>query len=169
MQEQSASRKERKKTVYDDCRNGDASRVLTYIENGGCLTEQDEHGMTMLHHAAFAGNSQIVQALLDAIPMQSVKVDAVDREGWTPLHCSASVGHVEATRILLTHGANVNAHDACRRTPLHLAALNNHTDMAEVLVRHGALRTSKNVAGMTPMESAAAAGHTELSQMLAPA
>ena len=42
--------------------------------------------------------------------------------GFTPLHVCAKFNGVEATKVLIKHGANINARDCKQKTPLHVAA-----------------------------------------------
>ena len=57
----------------------------------------------------------------------------------TPLHNAAAASSVEAARLLLAHGADVNARDSAGRTPLIIAASNMGTDeMIQLLVESGA-------------------------------
>lgn len=45
--------------------------------------------------------------------------DAVDEDGYTPLHRAAYSNNVDIAKILLQHGANVNARTEFEWTPLH--------------------------------------------------
>jgi ankyrin repeat protein len=79
-------------------------------------------------------------------------------------------GHIEAARLLLARGAQVN------RIPggfdfagsgLHYAALNGHREMTEFLLQHGADPDIKDEkVGSTPAGWAAHAGHPELHDYL---
>lgn len=52
---------------------------------------------------------------------QGGAVDALDREGRTPLFYAAMAGELEIIAELIRHGANVNAQDKRLETPLHFA------------------------------------------------
>lgn len=154
-------RRKRTETIYDACRNGNNARVLEYIEKGGCLSDFDDNHMTMLHHSAFAGSMELVEAILGAgssAPPQHVELDSADKDGWTALHYAADQGHTTVVSRLLDEGASVNSRDANKRTPLHLTALAGHADVCKVLLANGASKSAKNIAGMTPAECAKAAG-----------
>ena len=63
----------------------------------------------------------------------------------TPLHVASSGGHIEIVKLLLKHGALVNAVDTkYANTSLHLASWNNHLEVVKLLVTHGAMLVMKN-------------------------
>lgn len=63
----------------------------------------------------------------------------------TPLHLSASLGHLSIIDYLVNHGANVNVKDKKHLTPLHLSAHNGHYRIIEYLINHGADVNSKDI------------------------
>jgi ankyrin repeat protein len=70
-------------------------------------------------------------------------VDAVDRDGATPLHLAAASGNVRLMRRLLAAGARVDApsgHDPyyCGGMPHHLAASHGHREALALLLESGA-------------------------------
>ena len=93
--------------------------------------------------AARGGHRDIVAYLHAA----GARVDSVDDEGMTPLHCAAWHGHLEATRYLVEHGAPLEAKNvyggavlgmvlwAIRNQPKSGAA---NADVIEYLVEAGA-------------------------------
>ncbi|CAB4029582.1 serine threonine- phosphatase 6 regulatory ankyrin repeat subunit B-like, partial, partial [Paramuricea clavata] len=64
----------------------------------------------------------ILQLLLN----HGASVNAVNEEGYTPLHGAASRGHDGILQLLLNHGASVNAVNEEGYTPLHDAASRGH-------------------------------------------
>src|ERR1019366_8686139 len=96
------------------------------------------------------------------------------REGITPLMEAAIAGQVKATRILLDHGALVDAQDSLGNTALmHAAFVNGDTlalatgpKVAKVLVDRGASTAMSNKKGTTPLLSASASGQLEIARLL---
>ena len=85
----------------------------------------------------------IMQILLD----HGSNPNALDKDNSTPLHfASHSVwrgyrnGTVEGTRLLLNHGAIIDAEDNKGRTPLQLAIEHGRDDIVACLKEHGATR-----------------------------
>ena len=81
-------------------------------------------------------------------------VDGLDEQGRTPLMHAASVGTLEAVRMLIERGANVNVADRAGVTPLMFAA----RDLAKVrlLLEKGADPAAKSRIGQTALLVAAA-------------
>ncbi len=80
--------------------------------------------MTSLHFAAWAGNVRVLPTLIRA---KSFHPDEPDADGWTPLHFAAMAGHPEAVRLLLAHGARVNARTKYGSPPVMLAGASPFT------------------------------------------
>ncbi|KAG7246373.1 hypothetical protein CRUP_030910, partial [Coryphaenoides rupestris] len=55
-----------------------------------------------------------------------------------PLHNACSYGHYEVTKLLVKHGACVNAMDLWQFTPLHEAASKNRVEVCSLLLSYGA-------------------------------
>jgi ankyrin repeat protein len=65
----------------------------------------------------------------------------IERRGvseWTALHNAVESGSLEALKLLLSHGADVNALTEESWTPLHAAAWNGRTEITKLLLSHGA-------------------------------
>eukprot|EP00672_Neobodo_designis_P024325 CAMPEP_0174828074 /NCGR_PEP_ID=MMETSP1114-20130205/1121_1 /TAXON_ID=312471 /ORGANISM="Neobodo designis, Strain CCAP 1951/1" /LENGTH=182 /DNA_ID=CAMNT_0016061777 /DNA_START=49 /DNA_END=593 /DNA_ORIENTATION=+ len=150
-------------TIFDACRKGDVERAMRYLspEDRGSVTEPDRNNMTLLHHAAFGGNTTIVQALLEC---PGIPIDAVDALGWTPLLYAASNGNAEAAQLILDAGANTSAKDEMKRSSLHLAVTSTSASPEQkaatvrALLDGGVNPRLKNVAGMTARQTAEAVG-----------
>ena len=76
-------------------------------------------------------------------------VTVKDRLDTTPLHYAALYGNVESVRILLEHGADVNARNKSEATALIYAAYN--FDKTRLLVEKGADVNAHSTSGMTPL------------------
>ena len=83
-----------------------------------------------------------------------LQVEVTDSMGSTPLHRAASKGHLQATNLLVSKGADVNAIDGEGNTPLHLACECEAREVYTRLVEAGARKDIKNKAGKTPLETA---------------
>lgn len=92
--------------------------------------------------------------IAEMLAAQPALLGARDSDESTPLHCAAWKGHVEAVRLLLEAGADVNAHNKnghWGRTPLHAAAHGNQAAIAELLIQHGADIDALDMGGKKPL------------------
>ena len=67
------------------------------------------------------------------------------------LHLAVEVNSVNAARLLISKGANVNAKDGSGDTPLHFAAKQNRFGIAKLLIDNGAIIEARGVGGATPL------------------
>ena len=132
------------------------------FHNGAHVDAHGGHEITSLHSAAWNGDLEMVQVLLD------YKVDANTRgfEGRTPLH-GISDGFLlmctphtrfwpDVARLLLEHGADVNARTNNGSTPLHVARVGpaNVVGVIRVLLEHGANIDAEDEEGRAPLHVA---------------
>ena len=89
-----------------------------------------DFGGTAIHYAADVGDYQIVDMLIDA---NAKAVNGKEKTGRTPLHWAADHGHFDVVRLLLRHGADINAVTNDGETAFHLAAGGGHLDVINYL------------------------------------
>lgn len=116
-----------------------------------------------IHDVAACGEIGKVNALLAENPGLASKVDS---DGNTPLHGAARNDHKDVVKVLLAHGAEVNAKDNEGATPLHLAAGRGNKDVAELLLANKAEVNAKRRGDATPLHNAASGGHKDVMRLL---
>ncbi|KAL9614683.1 MAG: hypothetical protein Q9204_008818 [Flavoplaca sp. TL-2023a] len=111
------------------------------------------------------GNPDIVQLLVDhqgdVNMTTSPRGDVAERKfngQRTPLHWACAGGHESCVRLLIKHGADVNAKNYTDRTPLQEALMRSHLSIAEFLVERGASVDSHDNEGWTPLHQVAHSG-----------
>ncbi|MHC4518623.1 MAG: ankyrin repeat domain-containing protein, partial [Planctomycetota bacterium] len=82
--------------------------------------------------------------------------------GSTPLLVAATFGQVEAAKLLIEKGANVNAKSNDGATALHGAAFFCQTEIVKLLLAKGAVVDAKNIRGGTPLDAVAGEWSQEL-------
>ena len=116
-----------------------------------------------LLEAVIVGDVEKVKDLLT----KGAEVDVRDRNGMTPLLLAARKGNSETVRLLLAHGANVNAQDYYLAwTPLILASALGHKKVVKLLLEHGADIDIKDQNGMTALKYAVKNGYKEIVELL---
>lgn len=82
--------------------------------------------------------------------------------GYNSLLWASSKGHFEMVKLLLSHGANVNAADSQNRSALMMASAGGYMDIVALLLESGANLYSCSQQNDTVLMVAAAGGHNEL-------
>lgn len=77
-------------------------------------------------------------------------VDATDHRGDSLLSNALSAGNLEFAKVLIAHGADLQARDAQGNTPLHLAA-SHHPALVGTLLGAGAYANATNARGASPL------------------
>lgn len=112
-----------------------------------------ERGWTVVHMAAFKGNTGILDTINREWPAyQGVKpaLDELDAEGNAPIHLAIAQGKLDVVNYLVGKGADKNIADANGNTPLHLVIPTGDVERVRYLVMLGANVNARNKAGKTP-------------------
>ncbi len=121
-------------------------------------------GWTPLHLAAFFGQRECVELLLNAgAKLNERSSNAMQN---MPLHAAAPGRHADIVRILLERGAWVNARQHGGWTALHAAAQNGDTALAELLIAAGADVKARADNNQNALDLALTKGHQQMVDML---
>ncbi len=137
-------------------RSGDQRAVEKLITaNPEIVSGRDAGGSTALHHAAGFGSLGTLNLLIE----KDAEVNVKNRRSSTPLHWAI---HDEAkVRLLLSHGAVINAKEVGGRTPLYLASLlGNGNSTLRLLLDKGADPKLATTNGQTPLMATTLRGDT---------
>jgi ankyrin repeat protein len=125
-----------------------------------------ETPQTRLWDAAIAGDTTALAQALD----DDADVDSLDtrtnRNGRRALNWAAWYDHAPAIRVLLAHGATLEARNHTGFTPLHHAAEAGSMKAVQALLAAGADPGAKNNAGRSPADTARAQGHVTIADLL---
>jgi ankyrin repeat protein len=91
-------------------------------------------GKSFLFHAIERRSYNVVRFLVD---LPRINVDERGTDGATPFHVCACNGELSMARLLLQHGAGIDAQDWNGWTPLYCAALNGTVELVRFLLTHG--------------------------------
>ncbi len=140
----------------------DSKSVLKVLlaAKGINVDQASEYGETALMLAAFKGNKDLVNQLLE----RGASVNRIG--GWTPLHYAATNGHVDLVKLFLEKGARVNVRTSSGVTPLYMAARHPSREVVMVLLKAGAYRDLCNDQGQSPADAAKKAGDEKLAEFL---
>ncbi|XP_050430101.1 ankyrin repeat domain-containing protein 17 isoform X3 [Adelges cooleyi] len=158
-----AETKNDNKTLVEACHEGDVGAVRKLLTEGRSVHETSEEGESLLSLACSAGYYELAQVLL---AMQANVEDRGIKGDCTPLMEAASSGFVEIVRLLLAHGADVNALSSTGNTPLMYACAGGHVDTVKELLNYEANVEDHNENGHTPLMEAASAGHVMVAKIL---
>ncbi|TYH36191.1 hypothetical protein ES332_D13G246700v1 [Gossypium tomentosum] len=152
------SRPSKPTTIHGFAQYGDLDALRKLLnDNPSLLNERNPvMAQTPLHVSAGYDRVDIVKFLLDWQGPEKIEMEAKNMYGETPLHMAAKNGCNEAARLLLVHGAFIEAKANNGMTPLHLAVW--HTirsdDYATVktLLEYNADCSAEDNEGMTPIK-----------------
>jgi ankyrin repeat protein len=148
------------------------SALLQAIYNGDQARTEEllaAHPELDVFEAAALGRADRVRELLDQDPLLA---NAWAQDGFQPLGLATFFGHVEAARLLVERGAEVNSasRNPMKVMPLHSAAAADDPDaryeIAKLLLEHGAEPNARQRDDFTPLMAADQSGDERLAQLL---
>lgn len=86
--------------------------------------------------------------------------------GRCAIHLACRHGHLEIVKVLLNHGACVNAVSLKGWSPCHVSSLEGNYAMTELLIKHGAALDLSTKNGKTPLDLAKAVYRLEVADLL---
>lgn len=168
----------------------DPGRVRAILAlDPGLAAARDAHGVSALMQARYRADRALTEAVMahvntldlfeaasfgdldritELLAYDPALVDAISGDGFTALHFAAFFGQTEAARLLVNHGADVDAHGRgwMTGTALNSAATAGHIDAARVLLAAGADPDARQSGGWTPLHAAVRRGGADLATML---
>jgi uncharacterized protein len=159
-----ANKKKKALDIFEATSLGRLDRLKECAGDKAVVDSRSSDGFTALHFACFFAQPEGARLLIEA----RAAVDAVAANPMQvmPLHSAASARNLEAARLLLEHGAPVNARQQGGWVPIHAAAQNGDRSMVELLLKHKADPKLSNDAGKTPAMVAREKGHDEIAALL---
>lgn len=157
--------------IYDD----HIDDVVTYLlDEGANVNREDGAPRPLLHDFIERGNTHLLRRVVEAGAKVEHKWGTVSSNYYlrTPLQLAAEVNEIEAVKILLDHGAEINAAAATERgrTALQAAAVSEDANLAmvELLLQRGADVNARPAAngGVTALQAAAIRGHINIAMRL---
>lgn len=104
--------------VFRATENGQMNAVEVLLENNALISVRNRVGWTALHHAAFCGYEEIVEAMVK----HGGDVEIRNNEEETPIMLAACYGKVGAVKVLLQNGARADCCDWRGRSVLAYAS-----------------------------------------------
>ena len=163
-------------TALHECLlHGMSKMARLLLEHGASASARDRRGNTPLHACAAASVTAGAAAVAEVLLGEGHKVDAgaANDAGVTPLHLAAHHGKLNLVRLLVKHGAELNALDRQSRDPLAYAKdaktekllleLVSREMIAEPEVGGGAVKTKAKAAPWQERFAAAQSGRKTVS------
>lgn len=153
----------RQELLFDAAKLGRVDLIPLLVRNGADVNAYDTRGFTPLILAAYNGQADAVEALLEA-GADPCKPDL--NQGNTAQMGVAFKGDDTIAARLLLENCDVNARNKAGQTALMMASLFGRKAQIDMLLSKGADKTLTDQEGRSAASVAAAQGHTPVVQKL---
>ncbi|XP_051872803.1 inversin isoform X2 [Pristis pectinata] len=138
--------------------------VEVFLNHPSVKDDPDLEGRTAFMWAAGKGSDDVLQTMLRV--KSDIDINMADKYGGTALHAAVLAGHVSTVKLLLEHGAQVDAMDVMKHTPLFRACEMGHKEVIQTLIEGGGRVDLLDQDGHSPLHWAALGGNADVCQIL---
>jgi len=137
--------------LYAACREGH-KHVMRLLDKGADPNVPNDSGTTALH---FAVDGRDDTSKAEMLSSAGANVNALDRDGVSPLFLVCARGKTEFVGVLLSHGANPNIATVFPYScyPIHAACSGLHYEVVKLLLEHHADVNVRNQMGENALHS----------------
>jgi len=177
-------------TCFELLQAGDADGLRRILQQDPAHSEaRDSAGVSLLMHSLYRGRRDLAELIaskkealeifeaaalgrLDRLKQclrdAASAINSRSKDGFTALHFACFFGQPDAARLLLEHGAAVDAVAAnpTQVMPLHSAASSRNLEAARLLLERGAPVNARQQAGWVPIHAAAQNGDRPMVELL---
>jgi ankyrin repeat protein len=177
-------------TCFELLQAGDADGLRRILQQDPAHSEaRDSAGVSLLMHSLYRGRRDLAELIaskkeaLDIFEAAALgrldrlkqclrgarsAINSCSKDGFTALHFACFFGQPDAARLLLEHGAAVDAVAAnpTQVMPLHSAASSRNLEAARLLLERGAPVNARQQAGWVPIHAAAQNGDRPMVELL---
>ncbi len=148
--------------MYEAVKYGHAQTIAILLKHHANVLDVPEGSDPLLHNAV--NNIDCMRHLLSHVDLEAINLE----DGLTALHVAAKRGELEAMKLLISKGANVNSRSFSRSTPLHGAVLTMHPECVQALLEvEGIVVDAVDTHGHTPLHVAVSICDTFVAGLLA--
>ncbi|CAD8106255.1 unnamed protein product [Paramecium sonneborni] len=128
---------------------GQIHLILDILSQGADPNQIDEKGNTALHYcmACFDKDVSIYKQAFNALLKKNINLNALNQDGWSPLHIAVKKGNTDAISAVIQHNNmkqqkfDLNLKGGKKRqTPLHLACSNCHFEIVTILLNQSEVK-----------------------------
>lgn len=154
-----------KPTIYEAVVAGQIDQVRDLLEeNAAWVNAFSPDGYTPLGLACYFNQDEIAQFLIDR--GANVTRAATHGSKVTPLHSAVAANNTSLCRLLLEHGADVNARQTGGITALQSAAHRGNVELVQLLLDQGADPSLRTDDGLTALDYARQDQHDDVISLL---
>jgi ankyrin repeat protein len=140
--------------------SGVSKKISEFLAaEGANVNSSDRKGQTPLHLCCFEANAAF---LLDC----NADHDALDFQGFSPVHMATMNRHIEPLRELLRKGADLESCVNDVGTPIHCAVVAKSREMVSMILKANANANTQNRYGNSPLHLAIQVGRADLATLL---
>ncbi len=179
-----------KQEIITSIQSGDLEKTRQLLAKDARLASaRDSSGVSAVMHALYRQRKDMLNLLLSTKPdldiFESASLDRTDRiseligndpalvnawsgDGFTPLHLACYFAKEDAARLLLQHGAAVEAvaKNPMKVMPLHSAVAGRNLVIVRLLLEHGAPPNARQQQGWIALHEAAQQGNAAMLALL---